>query len=31
HNAVNRRTSAGGTGFTEVKKAIEKVKQMLEA
>ena len=31
HTAVNRRTSAGGTGFTEVRKAIEKVKQMLEA
>lgn len=31
YTAVNRRTSAGGTGFTEVKKAIEKVKQMLEA
>lgn len=29
--AVNRRTSAGGTGFIEVKKAIEKAKQMIEA
>ncbi|MBE2933425.1 argininosuccinate lyase [Anoxybacillus flavithermus] len=31
YTAVNRRTSAGGTGFTEVKKAIEKAKQMIEA
>lgn len=31
YTAVNRRMSAGGTGFTEVKKAIEKAKQMIEA
>ncbi|WP_461202154.1 argininosuccinate lyase [Anoxybacillus sp. TBDG-1] len=31
YTAVNRRTSAGGTGFTEVKIAIEKAKQMIEA
>ncbi|KIQ94811.1 Argininosuccinate lyase [Anoxybacillus thermarum] len=31
YTAVNRRTSAGGTGFTEVKQAIEKAKQMIEA
>ena len=29
--SVNRRTSAEGTGFIEVKKAIEKAKQMIEA
>ncbi|MBB6177172.1 argininosuccinate lyase [Anoxybacillus tengchongensis] len=31
YTAVNRRTSAGGTGFTAVKIAIEKAKQMIEA
>ncbi|HZG60818.1 MAG TPA: argininosuccinate lyase [Anoxybacillus sp.] len=29
YTAVNRRNSAGGTGFTEVCKAIEKAKQLL--
>ncbi|GAC91013.1 argininosuccinate lyase [Anoxybacillus sp. LAT_35] len=31
YTAVNRRMSAGGTGFQEVKQAIEKAKQMIEA
>jgi argininosuccinate lyase len=30
YTAVNRRSSAGGTGFTEVKKAIEKAKKLLD-
>ncbi|MBB5355169.1 argininosuccinate lyase [Anoxybacillus mongoliensis] len=31
YTAVNRRMSAGGTGFKEVKQAIEKAKQIIEA
>jgi argininosuccinate lyase len=30
YTAVNRRNSTGGTGFTEVKKAIEKAKKLLD-
>jgi argininosuccinate lyase len=30
YTAVNRRNSAGGTGFTEVRKAIEKAKKLLD-
>jgi argininosuccinate lyase len=30
YTAVNRRNSAGGTGFTEVQKAIEKAKKLLD-